>query len=151
MKNIFEKEVTDEVVNRINKLTKQTEPEWGIMNVSQMLAHCNIQYEVVYEHDKFPKPSFLAQFLIKIFVKNKVVGLKPFPRNSRTAPYFIIEGDRDFDKEKERLIDYVYKTQVLGIDHLLDRETKSFGKLTTDQWSNLFYKHLDHHLTQFNV
>lgn len=151
MKNIFEKEVTDEVVNRINKLTKQTKPEWGKMNVSQMLAHCNIQYEVVYENEKFPTPSFLARFLIKIFVKNKVVGPKPFPKNGRTAPYFIVEGDRDFDKEKERLIDYVYKTQVLGIDHLLRRETKSFGKLTTDQWSNLFYKHLDHHLTQFNV
>lgn len=151
MKNIFEKEVTDEVVARINELTTNTEPKWGKMSVSQMLAHCNIQYEVVYENDRFPKPNAFVRFLLKTFVKNKVVGPKPFPKNGRTVPYFLVNDVKNFDSEKERLVDYIHKTQALGIDHLINRETKSFGKLTTDQWSTLFYKHLDHHLTQFGV
>jgi hypothetical protein len=151
MKNIFEKDVSNEVVGRINKLTPSTKAVWGKMSVSQMLAHCNVQYEIIYENQRFPKPNPFVRFLLKTFVKNKVVGPKPFPKNGRTSPYFIIDGDKDFEAEKSRLTDYIQKTQVLGVEHLLHRDTKSFGKLTKEQWSALFYKHLDHHLAQFDV
>ena len=151
MKNIFEKEITKEVVGRINQLNTNTKAVWGTMNVAQMLAHLNIQYEVVYENDKFPKPNALIRFILKTCVKNSVVGSKPYKKNGRTAPYFVIKEDKNFEKERIRLIDYINKTQVLGIEHLIDRDTKSFGKLTDDQWNNLFYKHLDHHLSQFGV
>ena len=151
MKNIFKKEVAQEVIDRINKLTPESKRIWGKMTVAQMLAHLNIQYEVVYESDKFPKPNAFVRFMLKTFVKNKVVGPKPFAKEGRTAPYFIIDNDRDFEKEKSRLIAYITKTQENGVEVLLPRETKSFGKLTADEWNNLFYKHLDHHLAQFGV
>jgi hypothetical protein len=121
------------------------------MSVAQMLAHCNVQYEIIYENDKFPKPNAFVRFMLKTFVKNKVVGPKSFPKNGRTAPYFVIDNDRDFEKEKKRLIDYITITQENGVEVLLPRDTKSFGKLTASEWSTLFYKHLDHHLSQFGV
>ena len=31
------------------------------------------------------------------------------------------------------------------------KESASFGVLTAQEWSNQFYKHMDHHLTQFGV
>ncbi len=151
MKNIFKKEVAQEVIDRINNLTPKTERLWGKMDVAQMLAHLNIQYEVVYENGKFPKPNAFVRFMLKTFVKNKVVGSKPFPRNGRTAPYFVIADTRDFEKEKTRLIAYILKTQKNGVEVLLPRDTKSFGKLTEDEWNNLFHKHIDHHLAQFGV
>lgn len=49
MKNIFDKDVSEEVITRINKLDSTTKPQWGRMNVAQMLAHCNVTYEMVYE------------------------------------------------------------------------------------------------------
>ncbi|HIE46044.1 MAG TPA: DUF1569 domain-containing protein [Flavobacteriaceae bacterium] len=151
MKNIFDKEIAREVIERINTLNSNTKASWGKMNVSQMLAHLNVQYEIVYENDKFPKPNFIVDFILKTFVKKKVVSSKPFPKNGKTAPYFVISSQKDFDKEKERLIKYISITQANGIDILLPRKTKSFGKLTAQEWNNLFYKHLDHHLTQFGV
>lgn len=151
MKNIFEKEVTEEVINRINTLTTHSKAKWGKMNVSQMLAHCNIQYETIYESNKFPKPNGFVRLMLRLFVKGKVVGSKPYKKNGRTAPYFVIDGKKDFNAEKERLIDYLEKTQVLGVDHLLDRDAGSFGKLKVQEWSNFFYKHIDHHLQQFGV
>lgn len=151
MKNIFKKEVVDEVMARINKLNSNTEKLWGTMGVSQMLAHLNIQYEIVYENEKFPKPNAFVGFVLKNFVKNKVVGPRPFPKNGRTAPYFMIKDDKDFEVEKKRLMAYIIKTQENGVELLLPRDTKSFGKLTANEWSNLFYKHLDHHLLQFGV
>ncbi len=151
MKNIFKKEITDQVIGRINNLTPETKSVWGKMNVAQMLAHLNVQYEVVYENEKFPKPNAFVRFMLKTFVKNKVVGPKPFPKNGRTAPYFVIADKREFEKEKERLINYINTTQKNGVEVLLPRDTKSFGKLTAVEWNNLFYKHLDHHLTQFGI
>ena len=56
--NIFSKEVSNTVIERINNLTVNSQPKWGKMNVAQMLAHCNVIYEMVYE-DKHPKPNFL--------------------------------------------------------------------------------------------
>lgn len=151
MKSIFEKEVTKKVIDRINKLNTNSKATWGKMNVAQMLAHCNVQYEIIYENDKFPKPNAFVRFMLKTFVKNKVVGSKPFPKNGRTAPYFVIADEKEFENEKERLITYINTTQKNGVNVLLSRDTKSFGKLTADQWNNLFHKHLDHHLNQFGV
>ena len=76
---------------------------------------------------------------------------KPYPRNGRTAPQFIIADKREFDTEKKRLIDFINKTQELGDKYFESKESHSFGKLSSQEWNNSFYKHLDHHLTQFGV
>lgn len=148
--NIFSPEVVDSLKARIDKLTPVTKPNWGSMKVSQMLAHCNVPYEMVFT-DKHPKPNFFVRFLLTLIAKNGVVNEKPYPKNSRTAPQFIIKDDRDFEKEKSRLIAYLGKAQELGVKHFDGLESNSFGKLTITEWNNLFYKHLDHHLTQFGV
>ncbi|WP_299835771.1 DUF1569 domain-containing protein [uncultured Tenacibaculum sp.] len=150
MKNIFTKEITNEVISRINNLTPETQPKWGKMNVAQMMAHCAVSYETVYT-DKHPKPGAVAKFFIKLLAKNQVVSEKPYPKNGRTAPYFLITNERDFEKEKSQLIDYLHKTQELGETHFDGKESHAFGKLTKQEWNNLFYKHIDHHLQQFGV
>lgn len=150
VKNIFDKNVTDEVIARINNLKKDTAPQWGKMDVAKMLAHCCVTYEMIYEN-KHPKPNFFVSLMLKLFVKNMVVSDKPYQKNGQTAPAFIIKSDKDFETEKKRLTDYILKTQELGGSYFEGKESNSFGKLTAKEWSNLFYKHLDHHLTQFGV
>ena len=150
MKNIFKAEVTNEVIERINKLEPITRPQWGKMSADQMLAHCNVTYEMAFE-DKHKKPNGFTKLMLKLFVKNTVVGEKPYKKNSRTAPQFLIVDARNFEAEKKRLIDYLQKAQNLGEAHFDGMESHSFGKLTKWEWNNMFYKHLDHHLTQFGV
>lgn len=150
MKNIFEPAVTGEITERINQLSPATAQLWGKMNVAQMLAHCNVSYELVYD-DIHPKPGRFTRFLLKTLVKNKVVNEKPYPKNNQTAPQFIMKGEKDFEKEKSRLIAYINKTQQLGENHFDGKESHSFGTLTKTEWNNMFYKHLDHHLSQFGV
>lgn len=135
---------------RINALTPTTQPQWGKMSVDQMLAHLNVAYEIEYT-DKHPRPGAFARFMIKLFAKNAVVGPKPYPRNSRTAPMFIISDARDFETEKARLLEHMDKTFTLGANHFDGKENQGFGKLTLQEWNTLFAKHLDHHLTQFGV
>ena len=150
MKNIFDKTVSDEVIGRIHQLTTATGPVWGKMTVSQMLAHCNVTYEMVYENIH-KKPNFLMGFLMRSFIKNTVVNEKPYKKNSPTGPGFLIKNEKDFDNEKARLIAYITRTQQKGGADFHNKESLSFGKLTTTEWNNMFYKHLHHHLTQFGV
>jgi Protein of unknown function (DUF1569). len=150
MKSSFDQTYTNEVVARINQLTPTTTPGWGKMNVGQMLAHCNVAYDMAYT-DKYPQPNFLVRWMLTRFVKPAVVGQKAYQKNGRTAPAFLVDAEQDFEKEKKKLIDYVKQTQSLGANHFEQKESNSFGKLTAEEWSNLFTKHLDHHLTQFGV
>ncbi|MCL5244384.1 DUF1569 domain-containing protein [Cellulophaga sp. 20_2_10] len=150
MKNLFIKEDVFLTKKRIAKLTPCTKALWGKMRVDQMLAHCNVAYELTYE-EKHPKPNAFKKFLLKTFVKNAVVGPKPYPKNGRTAPEFIIAEERDFEEEKSRLFAYLYNTEKLGKAHYNGKESNSFGKLTDIEWNTMFAKHLDHHLKQFDV
>ncbi|MDI9862950.1 DUF1569 domain-containing protein [Flectobacillus sp. DC10W] len=148
--NIFTSKVSQEVIQRINTLHKDSQPLWGKMSVSQMLAHCCVTYELVYE-DKHPKPNFLLKFFLKSFVKNFVVNEVPYKQSLKTAPAFIITEQKDFETEKNRLINYISQTQQQGEDFFDQKESHSFGKLNKTEWNNMFYKHLDHHLRQFGV
>ncbi len=148
--NIFTKEVSDNIIDRINKLTPETKAEWGKMDVAQMLAHCCVTYEYIYDN-KHKKPGFPMSLVLKLFVKKLVVNEEPYKPNNRTAPDFIIVDAREFEQEKKRLIDYIKKTQELGEAHFDGKESHSFGKLSKTEWNNMFYKHLNHHLNQFRV
>lgn len=149
-KNLFNEQEVQQTIDRINALNTKSQPIWGKMSVAQMLAHCNITYEMVYT-DKYPKPKGLQKFMIKLLAKKMVVGPKPYKQNIRTAPVFIIADERDFEKEKKRLIAYLKKTQDLGEALFNEKESYAFGPLTNTEWNTLFSKHLDHHLRQFGV
>ena len=148
--NIFTKEVADNIIERINHLTAETKPQWGTMSVAQMLAHCNVSYEMIYDNIH-PKPNPFLKFILKKLVKGKVVGEAAYPHNSRTAPQFIIKETKNFEAEKQRLIDHINKTLQLGENYFDNKESHSFGKLNKTEWNNMLYKHLQHHLSQFGV
>jgi len=150
MKNLFNKQDYEETLQRIEKLTPETQAQWGKMSVDQMLAHCNVAYDMAYT-EKYPKATGFKRFMLKLFVKNAVVGPKPYPKNGRTAPEFIIADERDFAVEKSKLVDYLTKTQELGASHFENKASNSFGPMTSKEWNVSFAKHLDHHLKQFGV
>jgi len=114
------------------------------------LAHLNVAYEMAYE-DIHPKATGIKKWLLKTFVKKGVVGDKPYKKNIMTAPQFLVKEEKDFDKEKSRLVAYINKTCDLGANHFDGMESNSFGKLNKTEWNNLFSKHLEHHLNQFGV
>jgi hypothetical protein len=148
--DIFQKQVCDEILERISSLQPDSKPLWGKMSADQMLAHCCVSYEYVYDN-MHPRPNALVRWMLGKFVKPSVVSEKPYQHNGGTAPDFIIKGRRDFEEQKGRLIAYIQRTQSLGRAHFEGKESHSFGKLSADEWNNLFYKHLDHHLRQFGV
>lgn len=150
MKNVFDKKEAEAIIDRIHKLMSNSKPLWGKMTVEQMLAHCNITYEMVYD-SKHKKPNVFIKFILKTFVKNKVVNEASYKQNNPTGPQFIIKDKKYFEEEMNQLIGYINKTQELGEYYFDNKESHSFGKLTKTEWNNMFYKHLDHHLKQYGV
>ena len=148
--SIFESNVLDSIFKRLEKLSPSTVPQWGKMNAGQMLAHLNVSYDITYGKTTV-KNNFLMKMILKILVKPMVVGNKPYKKNSQTAPYFVVADERDFEAEKSKLIAYMKQMQQEGAAKYEGKESASFGKMTAQEWSNQYYKHLDHHFTQFGI
>jgi hypothetical protein len=148
--SIFEAKTTETILERLNKLTNTTQPLWGKMNAAQMLSHLNVAYDIDSGKIKTETPA-LMKFMLKLFLKPILVNEKPYNKNSRTAPIFLISSEKDFEKEKKSLIDNILESQNNGVTFYEGRVSNSVGKLTANEWSNMYYKHIDHHFTQFGI
>jgi hypothetical protein len=148
---IYEKTASDALSARINQLSPKTQALWGKMNVAQMLAHCCVSYQQIFGEMVVKPPTFPMTLLMKYLIKPNLISEKPFPKNSRTAPSFIIADERVFETEKANLLGYINKTQQLGETHFSNLYSPNLGEMTSKDYNNLLYKHLDHHLSQFGV
>ena len=151
MQNVFDAQGAQEYINRINNLTPETQRKWGKMSVNQVLAHLNVAYDLTFTPEKFPKPSFIAKFLLSKFVKPKITNEIPYKQSLPTSPAFIIADERNFEEEKAKLIGNIQRVQQLGREAFEGKENINFGKMTAQCWNNMFAKHLNHHLDQFGV
>ena len=151
MQNVFDAQDAQEYINRINNLTPETQRKWGKMSVDQVLAHLNVAYDLTFTPEKFPKPNFIAKFLLSKFVKPKITNEIPYKQSLPTSPAFIIADERNFEEEKAKLIGNIQRVQQLGREAFEGKENINFGKMTAQCWNNMFAKHLNHHLEQFGV
>jgi hypothetical protein len=148
--SIFEKSTTTLLISRLDKLNTNTPAQWGKMNVGQMLHHVNLIYDTAF-HKFDPKTPAFVKFMLKMFVKDTVVGNKPYKKNSPTAKYLVMTLDFDFEKEKEALISNFKDAEEKGPTFFESKDSNGFGKLSAKEWSHMLYKHIDHHFTQFGV
>ena len=70
-------------------------------------------------------------------------------RNSPTAKELLVQGDRDLEQERTRLIRLIDRFVSGGPARCTTHPHTFFGSLTPAQWATLMYKHADHHLRQF--
>ncbi|WP_420574714.1 DUF1569 domain-containing protein [Kordia sp.] len=151
MKSLFDPEVHAEIQARIENLTPESTASWGKMSVGQMCNHCQMPLEVAMEQRFLggKKPGFMKRLVFKLY-KPLMYNDKPWSKNLPTVRDFIISEDRDVTAEKTKLAALVTEF------HQLKEVTAwpahpMFGKFTPEQWGKMQYKHLDHHLTQFDV
>jgi hypothetical protein len=149
MKLLFQEEVLNEVIDRMNNLSPESKALWGKMKVSQMLAHVANALEVANGIRKPPR-IFLGRILAP-FIKKDYVGEKLFPKNSPTAPDFIIIDVRDFNNEKNRVKQLATQFSKGGESNCTTHPHSFFGSMTPLQWAHTQYKHIDHHFRQFGV
>lgn len=101
--------------------------------------------------DVRPK-RMMAGYLFGPVIRRLALGNEePMRRNSPTVPELVIADDRDFDAEREQLIALIDQFVAGGAAKCTTHPHAFFGKLTPEQWAELMYKHLDHHLRQFGA
>jgi hypothetical protein len=149
MKNLFQHETVDEVIERIDGLGPEAQRQWGRMEVAQMLAHCAAALEMA--SGKVNPPRMLIGRILGPFVKPIYTNEKPFSRNNPTEKKLVVSDARDFSREKERLKDCLREFQQGGEVKCTPHPHPFFGSLTPAEWSRGMYKHLDHHLRQFGA
>ena len=126
-----------------------SKPLWGKMNVAQMLHHCQFPFLVALGRKPLPKLNFLTKLLYKSF-KSAMYNDKLWRKNLGTPKEYKVVDQKEFNSEKESLITVID-------DFFAEREREvwdphpSFGHFTHEQWGQMQYKHLDHHLRQFDV
>ncbi len=149
MKNIFEPGTLEEIKQRIETLRPDTQRQWGKMEVAQMLAHCSAALEVA-AGKKFPPRMFIGRILGP-FLKSFFFNEKPLKKNTPTDKSFLVIDRRNFEKEKARLLNLIIQFSIGGEAYCTKHPHSFFGKLTPKEWGIGMYKHLDHHLKQFDA
>jgi Protein of unknown function (DUF1569) len=148
--NIFSTETAEKFKTRINNLSTTTKPQWGKMDVSQMMAHCNVSYDMAFD-ENYKKSNGFIRFILKNLVKKGLVDENPLKKNSSTAAEMVVKTAKNFESEKIKLVENVHHLVKKGDSYFDGKDHPGFGVMTKNEWNNFYYKHLDHHLTQFGV
>ena len=149
MTNLYEAAAVKSIHERLSRLSPDSQRQWGKMSAGQTAAHCAVGLEMALG-DKKPPRMFLGR-LLGWLAKPSALGEKPFAKNSPTSPEFIIPGERDLSRERERLRALIDRFAGAGPSGCTAHPHSFFGPLSPQEWSVLMYKHLDHHLRQFGV
>jgi hypothetical protein len=147
MKTIFDKATRDELVARINTLSENSTAQWGKMNVYQMLKHSTLWVEWVLAGEKY-KQAFIGRLFGKMALKGVLKDESPLQRNTPTlAELRIKEKTGDVESEKKKWAVLIEKLAHFSSPDFVHT---FFGKMTKEQVGYMAYKHMDHHLRQFN-
>jgi hypothetical protein len=149
MKTLFNQPDRESIRQRLAALQPAVPPQWGKMNAAQMVTHCARALETG-TGDRPMKQAFLGKILTP-FIRKSILGEKPFSKNSPTNPSFVVADERDFTIERQKLVDLIHRLVERGPDNASKQTHAFFGKLSGDEWGELMYKHIDHHLQQFGA
>jgi len=149
MQSIFDPKANQDIINRINALTPITLSQWGKMTVSQMLAHCQQPIKVPFGMLQL-KPNWMGFFFGKS-IKRQMLAQPKFKKDLPTVKEFRIQKEPKFEEAKQQLIELVERFAKEGPASIKVTKHPIFGEMTIEEWDQLHWKHLDHHLRQFGV
>lgn len=149
MKTIFDNATREELIDRINSLTKSNTAQWGKMNVYQMTKHCTTWNNWILGNSQYVyKQEFLGKIFGKMALKSMVKSDAPMKKNMPAGIFAIKAKNGDVEQEKKTWVEQIRQYgHYSNPDFIHD----FFGKMKVDEIGIFVYKHFDHHLRQFNV
>ncbi len=147
MKSLFDKEAYEEIVARIDSLSPDSQWQWGKMSVGQMAWHCQFPLKIAIKNED---KGVRGNPLVRWFFKKSLYNDRPWRKNLPTAPALKAKEEKDFETEMKKLKELVKQCHDVG-NRTEWNPHPLFGRFTPEQWGQLQYKHLDHHLRQFGV
>lgn len=146
--NLFETTAVQEVLSRLDAIKSSTPPQWGKMNAAQMMAHCQAPFRAYFGEIKTKRG--LVGILFGKMAKKKLFSDKPWPKGLPTDKNFVVSEKKEFEAEKQKLVENIQRFSEEGYT-ITDNVHPFFGKMSSQEWAVLAYKHMDHHLKQFGA
>ncbi|MBI5372970.1 MAG: DUF1569 domain-containing protein [Sphingobacteriales bacterium] len=147
MKTVFDSATREELVARIRTLDENSRALWGSMTVYQVLKHGRLWEEMAAGRIRC-KRVFAGRLLGRLVLKNVLKDDSPLMRKAASSPELLVkETTGDIAAEKEKWIALVKAYAHFSNPGLVH---PFFGKMTKEQIGYFAYKHIDHHLRQFN-
>ena len=136
------------LIARFDRLTPETKGQWGVMTVSQMLAHCADSLRMTV--GDLPVRTKNIPFFRHFPLKYLALYVLPFPKNAPTAPELKSRAPNAFDAERVDIRTLLPCLDTASFSGSVP-DYPIFGSFTPAQWGKLGFRHLDHHLRQFGV
>lgn len=149
MPSIFDTADRQALIARLERLSPDSERQWGKMSSAQMLRHCQVVIRVALGQQQLQRG--LLAVLFGGMAKRRLLAAPQFQKNMPTAPEFRVQGQPTFSTEKAELLRLVQQLGAGGAAGLTQAPHPFFGALSSAEWDALQYKHLDHHLRQFGL
>ena len=148
MGTLFEAIDRERVLERIGKLEADRRPLWGRFTAPQMVCHVSASLrQGLGEYDAGP-PAGPLQYPPLNWL---VIHVLPWPKGKgRSPPEFLSVQPTTWQADISTLRGLVERFAERGPDAAWP-PSKVFGHISGRSWGALQYKHLDHHLRQFNV
>ncbi|CAD7815022.1 hypothetical protein CHRY9390_02903 [Chryseobacterium aquaeductus] len=150
-KSLHNKNDFNEIIERISQLSDNSERKWGRMNAAQMLTHCELVLKVPLKKLHLPKTNFIIRAVGILTKKEIQIFNNGIPPNMPSFQKLIVNFECDFETAKFKLFDTLKEYSKAYENHDLPDDHSLFGKMEEKDWGFLEYKHLNHHLKQFNV
>lgn len=149
MNSIFNSNDNRSLVERFKKLSPETQPLWGSMSVSQMIAHAHEPLKVMMGSKEI-KYTLLGRFFGN-YLKKKYIKDRGFGKNLPTHTQFKVSDKKQFEIELEQMLQSLHIIQEKGHAIITKNKHPFFGHMTPEEWGDLMFLHTDHHLKQFGV
>lgn len=153
MRNIDDQNEYHQILDRIQKLSPETDRLWGKMSVNEMICHISDPIRDVLGI-RITEPVTPEEIRPKII--EMVLTETDWDRNLPTFPPYL-QGPggggtkpTDFEADKLSMIDLVNRYHSLDPNFKLHPHA-GLGILTREQCGMFLWKHTDHHLRQFGV
>ena len=146
--------ISTELFISLQQLHAHSMPKWGKMNAQQMVEHLMDFIDLSVEKIHFPL-AVPEEDLPKY--KTFLMSEKPFRENTK-APATVL-GENPLPIKLDSLESAIYQLQITVVNFFTffaenpNKKTlhPAFGWLNYEEWLILHYKHISHHLRQFEL
>jgi hypothetical protein len=143
-------ETVEVLIARLGRLTSSSSRKWGTMTPHEMLCHLSDSFAVVLEErPAVPADTWTSRNVLRFVALHAPLQ---WPQGIRTRPEVNPKEagspPGEFDRDRQKVLEYLRR--FAGPDARYGRHP-IFGPLTRDECLVWGYRHVDHHLRQFNL
>jgi hypothetical protein len=154
-KTILDPTTLESILQRVDKLTPDTVPQWGVLKPNQMVRHLRAALPINSGELVIPdRSTFMSRTLIRWFVLNSMVPsverAKKNPIQTLPEINVVKKPIESADLETEKRLFKEAQRAIIIQDKWAAR-SPLLGKMSKGDQGKLMHSHAHYHLTQFGV